>query len=113
MIEIESSRLALSRTVDAPMMQFAQKMSDDHTRAGNEMMTVAGATPPTDMTAADKAKITDLNAAPDFQAAYVAAQVKAHDDTVALFQSFAENGPDGPLKDFATKTLPTPQQHQS
>jgi len=64
------------------------------------------------MTAAAKAGITDLNAATDFQAAYVDAQVRAHDDTVVLFQSFAENGPDGSLKDFATKTLPTPQQHQ-
>jgi len=65
-----------------------------------------------DMTAAAEARITDLNAATDFQAAYFAAQVKAHDDTVVLFQFVAKNGPDGPLKNFATKTLPTPQQHQ-
>lgn len=116
MFEIESSKLALAGKVDAPVMQFAQKMIDDHSHAGDEMMTAAsaaGVTPPTDMTATDKAKITDLTSATNFQAAYVEAQVKAHDDAVALFQSFAENGPDGPLKDFATKTLPTLQQHQT
>jgi predicted outer membrane protein len=100
----------------APVMEFAQQMVDDHSKAGDEMKTAAtaaGVTLPADMTATDKAKITDLNGATDFQTAYVDAQVKAHDDAVALFQSFAENGPDGPLKDFATKTLPTLQQHQS
>jgi len=116
MFEIESSKLALARSVDAPVMEFAQKMVDDHSHAGDEMTkaaTDAGIAPPTEMTATDKAKITDLTGAADFQAAYVAAQVKAHDDTVALFQSFIENGPDGPMKDFATKTLPTLQEHQA
>lgn len=116
MFEIESSKLALQRSVDPKVAEFAQKMVDDHTSAGAAMATAAtaaGVIPPTDMAAPEKAAMTDLKGTADFQPAYVAAQVKGHDDAVALFESFIANGPAGPLKDFAAKTLPTLKDHQS
>ena len=42
---------------------------------------------------------------------YVQAQVKAHQEAVQLFQSYASNGDNAPLKQFASNTLPTLQKH--
>ena len=47
-----------------------------------------------------------------FDQAYIAAQVAAHDEAVALFEGFASNGEDSALKTFAADTLPTLQQHR-
>ena len=116
MFEIVSSKLALQHSIGPKLTAFAQKMVGDHTHAGAELTKAAtdsGVTPPVDMAATDKAAMIDLKGAANFQSAYVAAQVKGHDETVALFESFMANGPAGPLKDFATKTLPTLKDHQS
>jgi putative membrane protein len=46
-----------------------------------------------------------------FDGSYVAEQLAAHKDAVELFRNYSQNGQAGPLKDFATKTLPTLEHH--
>jgi len=41
----------------------------------------------------------------------VAAQLKAHEQAVSLFRRYSRNGRTAPLKDFASKTLPTLEHH--
>ena len=116
MFEIQSSQLALTKAQSPDVKSFAQKMIDDHTKAGQDMETAAKAqnvTPPAKLDAANQAKLDQLNglSGQGFDSAYDAMQLKAHQDAVALFQGYGSNGPAGALKDFAAKTLPTLQMH--
>ena len=116
MLEIESSKVALQNAKSDEVKQFAQQMIDDHTKAGEEMMSAAqkdGITEtPRAMTAKHQAKMTELNASATgdtFDATYIALQTEAHEEAVALFKSYA--GKPGALGEFAGKTLPTLEQH--
>lgn len=117
MFEIDSSTAAKDKAQSAEVKAFAGKMIADHGKAGEEMAAAASsenALPPAELDATHQTQLDQLNAAAGeaFDKAYVAAQVKAHDDAVALFEAYSTSGPDGALKDFATKTLPTLKLHQ-
>lgn len=118
MFEIDSSRLAMDISQNDAVRAFAAQMIADHTAAGEEMATAAeadGVMVPPAMTAEKTAQIEtlrDMDPA-GFDAAYVEAQVAAHDEAVALFQSFAAEAQPSALRDFATATLPTLLQHQA
>jgi len=115
--EIQSSQLALSKTQNADIKAFAQMMIDDHTNAAAVLQTAATAqgklTVPAYLDADSAAKLQKLQAAgtADFDPLYVQMQTDAHVDAVALFSGFAQNGPSGPLRDFAAQTLPTLRMH--
>jgi putative membrane protein len=117
MFELQSSALAQDNTQNADVLAFAQQMTTDHSKAAQDMLTAATqekVTPATELDEAHQAQLDGLKDAHDeqFDAAYIDAQVKAHDEAVALFEGYASGGPDGALKDFATKTLPTLKMHQ-
>jgi putative membrane protein len=114
--EIESSKLALEKAMAPQTKDFAQHMIDDHTKAGEEMQTAAeaqgGVSLPTTMDQKHQGLLDELNATTaDFDAQYLSLQLTAHREAVALFEAYSTNGAAGPLKDFATKTLPTLQEH--
>jgi putative membrane protein len=70
------------------------------------------AAPPT-MMPRHRAMLDELSATPpgEFDMAYVAAQAKAHDEAIALFSSYAENGDNPRLTAFARQTLPKLEMH--
>lgn len=114
--EIVSSQLVLLKSQNADIKAFAQKMIDDHTKVGADMKAAAasqGVTLPAAPSAAQQAEINRLNglSGEAFDSAYVADQLKAHADKIALFQGYSTTGPLGAIKDFATKTLPVLQTH--
>jgi putative membrane protein len=116
LFEIASSKVALTKAQNADVKTFAQRMIDDHTKAGDEMAIAAksdNVAPPADLDQANQAKLDQMNglSGDAFDKAYSAAQLQAHADAVALFQGYAANGNPGALKDFAAKTLPTLQMH--
>lgn len=118
MFEIESSKLALQSAQSDAVKTFAQKMIDDHTAAGDKMTAAAqedGVTPPMALMPDHQAMLDPLKGleAEAFDAAYIAAQKAAHDDTVALFEGYSTGGEEGALKTFATGTLPTLKEHQT
>jgi putative membrane protein len=118
MFEIESSQLALQQPVSDEVQQFAQHMIDDHTAAGERMKAAAeqdGISPPDGMVEKHRAQFQELQSAgaDAFEQAYVSAQVMAHDEAVALFEAFAQNGEESALRSFAAETLPTLQEHQT
>jgi len=116
MFEIESSKLALDHAQSAEVKTFAQRMIDDHTKAGNDLKAAvqsASINVPAELDQAHKDKLAKLQAAStDFDRQYVDMQVSAHDDAVNLFQGFADNGDNPDLKQFAANTLPTLKDHQ-
>jgi putative membrane protein len=116
--ELEGSKLALSKSTNSQVKTFAQKMIDDHTKAADELKTLAtakGVTLPNDPSLAQKAKLKLLSAMDGTRFDKQYAQtigVGAHDDAVKLFQKAAASAKDPEVKAFATKTLPTLQHHQ-
>jgi len=116
--EIQSSQLAKDRTQSGELRSFAQQMISDHTKAGEEFKSAVQAAnvsppPPEQPDARQKATLAKLRNAQGsaFDKAYVAAQLKAHEQAVSLFKRYAKNGRTAPLKAFATKTLPTLEHH--
>ena len=119
MFEIETSKLALKQGTRADVRTFAQKMVDDHTKAGKAFKTVlatdTAVTAPAALDDDHQKKLDDLKAkakGDDFDNAYISLQKDAHSDAVSLFDNYSKNGTDAALKQFATDTLPTLQGHK-
>lgn len=116
MAEVELGKMASTKAKDADVKKFAQMMVADHTKANDELKTLAtklSATLPTEPDAKHKATMDELKglSGAEFDKAYVAAQLADHEKTVKLFQTQAQSGTSADLKAFATKTLPTLQSH--
>ncbi len=119
--EIDSSKLALEKSQDADIKTFAQKMVDDHTKAGESFTAavtegkVDAALVPAKLDAKHQKELDKLSKADakDFDKDYLKAQKDAHKDAIALFKGYSEKGDNEALKTFATNTLPTLEGHQT
>lgn len=114
--EIAASKMALEKTKNAGVKQFAQQMISEHTMANKELTALAGKksfTPPTDLDAEHKAMADSMMkmTGEDFDRDYIKGQVADHEKTVAFFESQAANGTDAEAKAFATKLLPKLKMH--
>jgi putative membrane protein len=117
MMEVAKGKAATQHASRDDVKQFAQRMVDDHTKAGDELKSIASGKnitlPPDQPSAKDQAmldKMSKMNGAA-FDQAYIADQVKDHEKTIALFEKEARSGKDAELKAFAEKTLPTLKEH--
>ena len=116
--EIDESRLAVKRSTSPEIKKFAERMITDHGKAGKELKRIVKkdklGTVPSKLDADHQASLEALRKTKgaDFDKAYVADQLKAHDGAVKLFSDYAQSGSQPELKDFASKTLPTIQDHQ-
>lgn len=117
MAEVALARLALERASSDAVKQYAQRMVDDHTKAGEELMQLAsakGITLPTGPDAKHMALMEKLRqkSGAEFDRMYVKeAGVKAHESMEKLFQKESTGGKDADARAFAAKTLPTVQEH--
>jgi putative membrane protein len=117
MMEVAKGKVAAQKGAHEGVKQFGQKMVDDHTKAGDELKSIAsgknitlpGETPKPPMQAM-LAKLEKLDGAA-FDRAYVDDQIRDHEKTIALFEREAKTGKDPELKAFAEKTLPTLKEH--
>jgi putative membrane protein len=115
--EIEASGLAQERASNAQIKSFAQQMSTDHAKAGEQLKALAeskGVKLPGEPSLRQKAKLKLLGAMKGdrFDRQYAdEIGVAAHEDTVKLFRDAAANAKDADVKAFATKTLPALEHH--
>lgn len=115
-MEVEGSKLALEKARTAEVKSFAQKMIDDHGKAGQQLASLAkkkGYDAPTEPSLMQQAKLKTLGLRDDgFDKAYAESiGVSAHEDAVKLFQEASNQAKDPEIKQFATETLPTLEQH--
>ncbi len=114
--EVEHGRLATQNAAAADVKQFAQRMVDDHSKAGEELKALAAdkqVTLPTELDQKHRAmqdKLAKLKGGA-FDKAYMSHMVMAHQQAVALFQGEARAGKDSDAKAWAAKTLPVLQEH--
>ena len=96
MLEIETSRMALERTKQAAIRDYAQTMIADHTKAWQELDAIlkeANANAPVSKLDATHQLVVDRLKKADaarFDREYVAVQVKAHEEAVALFRKLEQ-----------------------
>jgi putative membrane protein len=116
MAEVKLGQLASEKAQNPKVKEFGQKMVGDHSKAGDELKSVAAkknVTLPSDVTSKDQALAMRLSglSGDAFDKAYISAMVKDHETDVAEFQKEADKGQDPDFKAFAGKTLPTLQEH--
>ncbi len=115
--EIELGQLAVQKSQDDDVREYAQRMVKDHKAAAAKLEKVAQQTNlllPESLDAeheALKQKLSGLQGAA-FDREYSKAMAKGHDRAVALFEA-ASQAPQMPagLKEFAVSTLPTLKEH--
>jgi putative membrane protein len=116
MEEVELGKLAVEKASSDEVKKFGQRMVDDHSKANEELKTLAQnkkITLPTDVDAKEKAlhdRLMKLSG-PDFDRAYLRAMLTDHREDVAEFRKEAKSGNDPDVKAWAAKTLPTLEEH--
>ena len=116
--EIAAAKLAQERAASDKVKGFAAMMIRDHTSSSNMLKGAAEATgqglaPPSAVPAVKQSELDKLQtlAKSDFDRAYIAGQVTAHQQALALLQRYARTGNSAPLKAFAARIAPIVQQH--
>jgi len=118
MAEVKKGQLAVEKASNPDVKAFGQKMVDDHTKVNEELKEVASKESidlPTSLDSKQQGMVDKLSklSGAAFDKAYMKDMVKDHDTDVKEFQRVAQNGTDTAIRDFASKTLPTLQEHQT
>ena len=99
------------------MKAFAEKMIADHTKVSDELKQLAASKKvdlPAEPSVKQKAELKLVSAADGdaFDARYAKAfGVKAHEETIKLFEEAAKDSKDADVKGWAAKTLPALKHH--
>jgi len=114
--EVELGKIAVTKATSPDVKKFAQMMIDDHTRANNDLKTIAqkkGVQVPAETDSNHKATIDDLRSlvGAEFDKEYVEDMYNDHKHDVAEFEEQSESASDSDVKAFAAKTLPVLRKH--
>ena len=114
--EVELGQLAQQKAQDSQVKEFASRMVQDHGKANDELKTLAsskGVQLPTETDRSHKHKAESLNkkSGAKFDHEYMEEMVKDHKKDVKEFEKQAKNAKDADVRNFASKTLPTLQEH--
>ena len=116
MAEVELGKLGVEKASRDEVKKFAQRMADDHSKANDELKSLAekkAITLPTSVDAKHKAtqdRLAKLSGAA-FDRAYMQDMVSGHRKAVAAFRTESKSGKDADVKAWAAKTLPTLEEH--
>ena len=117
MAEVETGKLALSKSQNPEVKTYAQQMIDDHTKAMTEVQALAqqkGVTLPTELDPKHKAMSAKLEklSGEAFDREYMkSAGVADHKATHAKLQKGSKGAKDPDVKALAAKLMPTVEQH--
>jgi len=115
--EIDSSKLALSKSSSTDVKAFATQMVTDHGEAAiksrKAVFEAKLKAPSEALDDKHEAILKDLRArnGTDFDKAYIDIQKQGHIETVALFESYAKDGDNARMRQFAQELLPTLREH--
>lgn len=116
LVEVEFGRIAAQKATSDAVKQFGQMMVDHHTKANEELMSLAsskGITLPTSLDEKHRQDVTKLSAmsGADFDRAFAKRMLKDHEKAVSDFEKESTRGTDPDVKALASKALPTLQEH--
>ena len=114
--EVMTGKLALERASSAAVKRTAEMLIKEHSTANNDLKRVAARVDmrlpsrPNQMQMAMYRRLSRLSG-PAFDKAFMAGQIKAHLDTVNLFQMEIRSGTNTDVHDYALRYLPPIQNH--
>jgi putative membrane protein len=117
MAQIQLGNLARDKASSNDVKQFGERMAADHARAGDELKQLAQQkkiTLPTDLDAQHKATVDRLSklSGAEFDKAYMKEVLSGHKHDVSVFKKESTAAKDADVKSFASRTLPTLQDHR-
>lgn len=116
MAEVSMGRMALEKSQNEAVKQFATQMVQDH-EAANQKLKALASRKNLSVSSKEEDVMNDAKAAmlkmrdKSFDKAYMENQVKAHEEAVQLFQRASTELSDPELKALAQETLPMLQRH--
>jgi putative membrane protein len=118
LFEIDEANLALKRSSNAQVRDFASMMIAAHTKSAAALLAAVEASGqtievPSALRDAPQTKLAALaqTAAGGFDKAYMADQVAAHESALIALQAYGRRGDVAGLKKFATDTIPAVEDH--
>jgi putative membrane protein len=114
--EVELGKLAEQKASNSAVKDFGKKMAKDHEKTNDELkshMKNWGVSAPASLDAKDQAekdRLSKLSGA-EFDREYMSHMVADHRKDVSEFQKHSSSASNADLKSFASKTLPTLQEH--
>lgn len=116
MAEVELGRLAQQKAQSAEVRQFGETMVQDHGKANDELKQLAsakGVELPTSLDRKRRRVVDKLSKASgaEFDREYMKETVSEHKDDVSDFEKAAKSSKDPQVQSFASKTLPTLEDH--
>ncbi len=116
MTEVALGKVALTKSQDPNIREFAQRMVSDHGKANKELASIAltkGIDAPKMLDAEHEAMINELQdkAGAEFDQAYADHMKMDHSKAIALFEGASKSN-DAEFAGFAKKTLPTLKEHK-
>ena len=115
MMEVHMAQMAQQKAGSDEVKQYARQLEEDHKKANEKLKAIAqerGVQLPSDMPAHD-ASMTKINSlsGDEFDRAFMKMQVQHHKKDVNSFRKQSRSSMDTDLREFATSTLPTLEQH--
>jgi putative membrane protein len=116
MEEVELGNLAKQKASSNDVKQFGDRMVADHSKADDQLKQVAqqkNVPLPTSLDAKHKATVDRLSklSGDAFDKAYMKEMLTDHEHDVAAFKEESTSGKDADVKQFASNTLPTLEDH--
>jgi putative membrane protein len=112
--EVQLGSLAQQKAVAPQVKQFGSRMTTDHSKANEELKSLAaskGVTLPNALDKKHQKDLDDLSKTTKFDHEYMEMMVQDHKKDVAEFKKRSTAAKDPDLRAWATKTLPTLEQH--
>jgi putative membrane protein len=114
--EIEMGKLAQEKGQSQGVKDFGKRLEADHSKANEQLMGIAkdaGVEVPTQLDKKHQKDVDKLSKmkAQDFDKAFAKHMVSDHKKDIGKFQKEAKSAKDSELKNFASETLPTLQEH--
>lgn len=118
LFEIQSSELALKQAEQPEVRDFAERMAKDHAISGETLKAALEGAQiqmriPTRLDQAHEAKLSDMRKlrGRDFDQAYMAAQITAHQEALQQHKSYVEMGDNPVLRNMAANMAVIIEEH--
>ena len=116
MMEVELGRLGMNKAMNPDVKSFAAKMETDHTVLNKDLIKLAEAMkiePPKKMAKKHQEMVDHMTnyTGKNFDRDFINHMVKDHETDIAEFKKASRDAKNAELKQFATKTLPTLEEH--
>lgn len=116
--EIQSSQIALAKTYNSDIRNYAQMLINDHTQLSSQVAAAAAASglaAPIPVLSADQQRmLNELQASPagsSFDMLFLKDQIMAHEMALALHSNYASAGDTPALRAVAASAVPTVSMH--